>query len=77
MDFVIGFEVRRSNHEPLCKCKLCERLVGRYPKTFKFKGWHPQCMCVAIAILMDEKDFDAQELSDLKSALRGDRKSVV
>lgn len=71
LDFVIGFEVHRSNHEPLCKCKLCERLVGRYPKTFKFKGWHPQCMCYATAILMDEADFDAQELSDLKSALKG------
>lgn len=71
LDFVIGFEVHRTNHEPRCKCDLCDKLVGRYPKTFKFKGWHPQCMCYATAILMDEKDFDAQELSDLKSALRG------
>jgi hypothetical protein len=71
LDFVVGFEVHRSNHEPLFKCDLCSRLVGRYPKTFKFKGWHPQCMCYATAILMDEDDFDAQELSDLKSALYG------
>lgn len=71
LDFVVGFEVHRSNREPMCKCKVCERLVGRYPKTLKFKGWHPQCMCYATAILMDEKDFDDQELSDLKSALRG------
>lgn len=71
LDFVVGFEIHRSNHEPQCKCKLCERLVGRYPKWFKFKGWHPQCMCYATAILMDEEDFDNQELSDLKSALKG------
>lgn len=71
LDFVVGFEVRRSNHEPQFKCKLCDRLVGRYPKWFKFKGWHPQCMCYATAILMDEDTFDAQELSDLKSALKG------
>jgi len=71
LDFVVGFEVHRSNHEPLFKCDLCSRLVGRYPKTFKFKGWHPQCLCYATAILMDEDDFDAQELSDLKSALYG------
>ncbi|MCF2708157.1 hypothetical protein [Bacteroides pyogenes] len=71
LDFVVGFEVRRSNHEPLCECKTCERLVGRYPKTFKFKGWHPQCMCYAIPILMDEETFDDNELGDLKAALRG------
>lgn len=71
LDFVVGFEVHRSNREPRFKCTLCDKLVGRYPKTFKFKGWHPQCMCYATAILMDENDFDKQELSDLKSALRG------
>ncbi|WP_211231530.1 hypothetical protein [Bacteroides pyogenes] len=71
LDFVVGFEVIRSNHEPLCECKTCERLVGRYPKTFKFKGWHPQCMCYAVPILMDEETFDENELGDLKAALRG------
>ena len=71
LDFVVGFEVHRSNHEPRFKCRLCDRLVGKYPKTFKFKGWHPQCMCYATAILIDEEDFDNQELSDLKSALKG------
>ena len=71
LDFVVGFEVHRSNREPRCKCKLCDKLVGRYPKTFKFKGWHPQCMCYATAILMDDETFDEQELSDLKAALKG------
>lgn len=71
LDFVVGFEIKRSNHEPLCDCDLCEKLVGRYPKTFKFKGWHPQCMCYAVPILMDEETFDENELGDLKAALRG------
>nr|UWH99918.1 MAG: minor capsid protein 2 [Bacteriophage sp.] len=71
LDFVVGFEIHRSNHEPLCKCDICSKLVGRYPKTFKFKGWHPQCMCYATPILMDEETFDANELGDLKAALRG------
>lgn len=71
LDFVVGFEIRRSNHEPLFKCDICEKLVGRYPKTFKFKGWHPQCMCYAVPILMDEDTFDNNELGDLKAALRG------
>lgn len=71
LDFVVGFEIVRSNHEPLCDCDICARLVGRYPKTFKFIGWHPQCMCYAIPILMDEETFDDNELGDLKAALRG------
>lgn len=71
LDFVVGFEIHRSNHEPLCECDICEKLVGRYPKTFKFKGWHPQCMCYATPILMDEDTFDENELGDLKAALRG------
>jgi|GEM_PF-1118311 len=71
LDFVVGFQVNRSNHDPVYKCKICERLVGRYPKWFKFKGWHPQCRCYMTAILMDEETFDSQELSDLKSALYG------
>ena len=71
LDFVVGFEVKRSNHEPLCKCDICEKLKGRYPKHFKFKGWHPQCMCYAVPILMDEETFDENELGDLKAALHG------
>ena len=71
LDFVVGFEIHRSNHEPLCKCDICSKLVGRYPKTFKFKGWHPQCMCYATPVLMDEETFDENELGDLKAALRG------
>lgn len=71
LDFVVGFEIHRSNHELLCKCDTCAKLVGRYPKTFKFKGWHPQCMCYATPILMDEETFDENELGDLKAALKG------
>ena len=70
LDFVVGFEVHRSNREPMYECKLCSKLVGKYPKWFKFKGFHPQCLCYAIAILMDEEDFDKNELSDLRSALK-------
>lgn len=72
LDFVVGFRIERSNHEPLCKCELCERLKGEYPKTFKFVGWHPQCMCKAIPILMDDETFNANELGELRAALRND-----
>ena len=71
LDFIAGYEIMRSNHDPLCKCAMCEQLVGRYPKWFIFRGWHPQCMCFAIPILMDEETFDENELGDLRAALRG------
>lgn len=55
LDFVVGFEVKRSGkHYP---CKLCEALAGKYPKTFKFVGWHPNCRCYVIPILMTADEF--------------------
>ncbi len=52
--FVVGMEVRRSNH-PFA-CAVCEALAGKYPKDFKFVGWHPQCRCYIVPILADEKE---------------------
>jgi hypothetical protein len=59
LDFVVGFEVRRSNHVFICP--MCDSLVGRYPKNFKFYGWHPQCRCYAVPILSRTKDFIERE----------------
>lgn len=55
MDFVVGIEIRRSNHE--FGCNVCESLKGKYPKTFKFSGWHPHCRCHAIPIMATEKEL--------------------
>lgn len=73
LDFVVGFEIMRSNHEPLCKCDTCEKLVGRYPKTFKFVGWHPQCMCFAVPIMEDfySEGRRNDRVNRLKAALNG------
>lgn len=57
MDFVIGYEVEVSNNGRVCP--LCLQLQGKYPKWFKFVGWHPHCFCHATAILAD--DIDAVE----------------
>lgn len=56
LDFVLGIEVRRSasNKGP---CPICDALVGKYPKDFKYQNWHPFCICVATPILMDEDAF--------------------
>lgn len=52
--FIVGVEVRRSNH-PFA-CSVCEALAGKYPKDFKFVGWHPQCRCYIVPVLASEKE---------------------
>ena len=47
---------------------ICDELQGRYPKDFKFTGWHPHCRCYAISILKTEKE----RLADLKRIARGE-----
>ena len=44
--FVIGFRIQLSgnhtlNGEPFVD--MCDDLVGDYPKTFRWVGWHPRC----------------------------------
>lgn len=41
LDFVVGIEVKRSNHK--YDCAVCEALKGKYPKDFVFTSWHPHC----------------------------------
>lgn len=63
MDFIVGYEVKLSNNH---NCKgvpkgkfydICDELAGKYPKDFKFVGWHPQCRCYTIPILNTEEEF--------------------
>ena len=40
--------------------EICDAMAGRYPKDFKFIGWHPNCKCHAVPIIANEdsdKDF--------------------
>lgn len=41
MDFVVGYEIKRSGRE--FPCTVCESLAGKYPKDFTWVGWHPNC----------------------------------
>lgn len=49
MPFILGYEIRLSNNH---NCKgipkgkfydICDELEGKYPKDFKWLGWHPNC----------------------------------
>ncbi|MEG2099745.1 MAG: hypothetical protein RRY42_07545 [Mucinivorans sp.] len=55
MDFVVGYEVKRSGRA--YPCKVCEALAGKYPKSFVWTGWHPQCRCYVIPILKTDDEF--------------------
>lgn len=59
MDFVLGIEISISNNHPEePENEICERLQGRYPKSFVFTGWHPQCMCHAVPILPSDEELE-------------------
>lgn len=52
---VVGYEVKRSNHP--YDCPVCAALKGRYPKDFKWNGWHPNCRCFIVPILLTDEEF--------------------
>lgn len=64
LDFVVGYWVKRSGTG--YPCELCDSLAGKYPKTFKWATWHPQCRCYAVPILKTE-----DELFDLEPSQGG------
>ena len=63
MDFVIGQEINLSRNHPVTD--ICDTLAGRYPKNFVFDGWHPQCFCYVVPILLSEKDMMAMQQAKL------------
>ena len=64
LDFVVGIKIGLSNNHTLNGVPfhdICDELAGRYPKDFKFTGWHPFCRCIATTILMTPEEFKANE----------------
>ena len=67
LDFVVGIEIHLSGNHT-CKGRdgkqhaftdICDELAGRYPKDFKFTGWHPHCRCYATTVLKTPEEMDA------------------
>lgn len=63
LDFIVGFEVKRSNRH--YDCKLCDALKGKYPKTFLFRSWHSNCRCYVVSILASQAEMDARFEAEL------------
>lgn len=36
---------------------ICDELKGRYPKSFKWVGWHPNDLCYAVPIIKSEEKW--------------------
>lgn len=62
LPFIIGYEVKKSGKHVIID--ICDSLAGRYPKGFKFKGWHTQCFCFMVPIMAGK-----EELSKYQDAL--------
>lgn len=71
LDFVVGYEVHRSLTNQY-ECPICEQLEGKYPKSFIFTGWHPQCRCYVTAIMMTQEEF----IKAQKLILKGKKSSI-
>lgn len=62
-DFVLGVTIQRSGNNK-GPCKVCDSMCGDYPKTFKFTGFHPFCICFATPKVMDPDDLADYLLND-------------
>lgn len=76
MDFVVGIEIKLSNNHTLNGMPLtdiCDTLKGRYPKDFKFVGWHPHCRCHVVTVLKTEEEMmrDTQRILNGEQPLKG------
>jgi hypothetical protein len=63
---VIGIRITLSNNHTCINPKtgkpepfydICDELQGDYPKSFLWEGWHPQCRCIQLPILVGPEDF--------------------
>ena len=53
--FARGIAVHLSSAHP--QRDICDELMGDYPLTFKFVGWHPNCLCFTTTKLLSRKEF--------------------
>ena len=78
-DFVVGYEIHLSNNHTCLNDQgkavrfhcMCDDLQGKYPKQFKFTGWHPHCRCFATPILKTEEEMarDTERILEGKEPL--------
>lgn len=73
-DFVVGIEVVTTpgyNSSVDGGGINCGQLAGKYPKNFKFQGWHVNCRCSTRVILKSDAELD----SDTERMINGNNPS--
>lgn len=68
---MVGIEIKLSNNHPVSD--ICDDLKGVYPKTFRWKGWHPNCRCYQVPVLAKQEELDEM----LDKILDGDNPATV
>lgn len=63
LDFIKGIEIKTSGSHP--KDDMCDNLAGKYPKGFQWSGWHVNCMCYAVPIIMSEEEYWSDKPKEL------------
>lgn len=63
MDYIKGKEIKTTNN-PSHKHDMCDLLAGVYPSDFYWTGWHVNCMCYAIPVILSEEEFWAKKRND-------------
>ncbi|HZK97817.1 MAG TPA: hypothetical protein VFC67_26680 [Prolixibacteraceae bacterium] len=72
LEFVLGIEIKRSNGLYRA-CEICKNGAGKYPKDFKWSGWHNGGKCHTISITMGMEEFGRYQ----RSILNGTEKSFL
>lgn len=88
LDFIVGIEIKVSKSHIAWLAKewyprfkkgaapqeICDQMAGRYPKDFKFIGWHPNCRCYAVPIIANEgtdADWWEEPQNEVKDVPKG------
>lgn len=76
LDFVVGYEIKMSGAHPAHD--VCDELDGKYPKDFKWNGWHPNCYTDKAMVLTNNgwKHFSDVESTDAILSLNPDTRDV-
>lgn len=76
LDFVVGYEIKMSGAHPAHD--VCDELAGKYPKDFKWNGWHPNCYTDKAMVLTNNgwKHFSDVESTDAILSLNPDTRDV-
>jgi hypothetical protein len=54
-DFITGYEVKLSASHP--EYDICDSMIGQYPKNFVFSGWHANCYCFSVPVMLNKDQF--------------------